>query len=229
MDVETFMIYYGNNACTKKLNAYQTLILDPDNYTDVNSFSASTYAYLSIGEVNEHRDYFNLLKNENKILSKNSVWGSYLIKFDSYWENLLISKIIPEILAKGYTGIMLDNIDAIVYYKTANKDVLIDFINSLKLCFPKLQIMVNRGFEIINELEVDSVLLESTISTHDFETKEYLIFEEPIKFKIKNNIKCYSVDYWPTHDFENIKKIRNLAKNEGYVSLVTDISLQQIN
>lgn len=225
---ETFMIYYGNNACEKKLNCYHTLILDPDNYTKVDHFSASTYAYISLGEVNKYRYYFKKLLENGNVLEQNSIWESYLIKFDTFWEELLLNVIIPKIVTSGYDGIMFDNIDSLLYYKNVERASLIKFFNSIKLLFPELKIMVNRGFEIVNELNIDAILLESTISTHDFETKEYFIHENPIKYDIKDTIKCYSVDYWPKDDLETISKIHNLAKDEGYVPLVTDILLQEI-
>ena len=229
MNNNQFMIYYGKGACEKKLNSYETLVLDPDNYDNVSDFSSSTYAYLSIGEVNKDRYYYEKLKTNGNILHKNSNWDSYIIKFDKFWEELLIETVIPNIISSGYDGLMLDNIDAIVYYKTALKTDLSRFINSLKLYYPSLKIMVNRGFEIINELEVDAILLESTISTHDFETKKYHLYEQPVKFDIKKSIKCYSVDYWPKEDLDSINKIRCLAEEEGYIPLVTDIKLQEIH
>lgn len=123
---------------------------------------------------------------------------------------------------------MLDTVDSILYYNTTSKKSLIEFINSIKQIYPSLKVMINRGFEIINSLDVDSVLLESTISTHDFETKEYFLHEEPHRVDIKDSIKCYSVDYWHLHDYEMIENIKKVAVKKGYVPLVTDIKLQEL-
>ena len=225
---KSFFIYYGSAACIHRLNEYQTLVLDPDNYKDVNKFKSFTYAYLSIGEVNSFRNYFQCLKKNNKLLEKNSIWDSYLIKFDDFWENHIFNFIIPDIINSGYNGIMLDTIDTIIFNKLTSKDKLIAFINKIKVLYPSLKVMINRGFEIINDLIVDSVLLESTITTHDFQTKEYILYEEPYKVNIKNSIKCYSVDYWHKNDSYMINKIRNVALNKGYIPLVTDIKLQDL-
>lgn len=225
---DSFFIYYGNAACVHKLGEYETLILDPDNYRDVTSFNSCTYAYLSLGEVNSFRSYFDDLKNNNKLLEKNHIWDSYLIKFDSFWEELVLKTIIPNIIKSGYDGIMIDTIDTIIYNKTTSKENLKEFINSIKEIYPNFKIMVNRAFEIINDLSVDSILLESTISTHDFETKEYLLHEEPHNIEVKDSIKCYSVDYWHINDNKMIDKIRSVAIQKGYTPLVTDIKLQEI-
>lgn len=224
----SFLIYYGSAACINRLNRYETLILDPDNYTDVKEFKSQTYAYLSLGEVNSFRFYFDFLEIENKLLNKNEIWDSYLIKFDKVWEKLVINTIIPKIINSGYDGVMLDTIDTILFNKTTSKQNLIDFINSIKKFYPSLKVMANRGFEIINSLNIDSVLLESTISTHDFETKEYFLHEEPHRIDIKDSIKCYSVDYWHIDDDKMIDKIKSVALEKGYTPLVTDIKLQEL-
>ena len=123
---------------------------------------------------------------------------------------------------------MLDTIDSILHHKLTSKNNIIKLINKIKILYPDLKIMINRGFEIINELNVDSVLLESTISTHNFETNSYFLHEEAHRFNIKESIKCYSVDYWYIEDNHTIDKIKNLAINRGYVPLVTDIKLQKL-
>lgn len=228
LNIESFFIYYGSAACTKKLNQYETIILDPDNYKNVKEFKAFTYAYLSLGEVNHFRDYFKVLELNEKLLKKCSIWDSYLIKFDNFWENLVLTQIIPSIIKSGYKGIMLDTIDSILHHKLTSRNSIIELINKIKAMYPDLNVMVNRGFEIINELNIDSVLLESTISTHDFETSKYFLHEETHRFDIKESIKCYSVDYWYTEDNNMISQIKSLAVNRGYVPLVTDIKLQKL-
>ena len=123
---------------------------------------------------------------------------------------------------------MLDTVDSLLYYKIVTREVLIKFLEKIKKLFPSLLIMINRGFEIINESPIDAVLLESTISTHNFETKQYTLHEEPYEIYLKTSLKCYSVDYWHLEDTKMINKIKNVATNKGYISLVTDIKLQDL-
>lgn len=225
---DSFFIYYGSAACANKLNKYETLILDPDNYKNVSEFNSFTYAYFSLGEVNHFRSYFKILEINNKLLSKNTIWDSYIVKFDAFWQNLILKEIIPDIIKCGYQGIMIDTVDTMLHNKICSNKEIIIFINKIKSTFPSLNIMLNRGFEIVNDLNIDSILIESTISTHNFETKEYLLHEESHRFDIKKSIKCYSVDYWHSKDKKMIDKIRNVAKEKGYIPLVTDIELQKL-
>jgi len=123
---------------------------------------------------------------------------------------------------------MIDTIDSLLYHEITTSERIINFLEKIKEIYPNLLIMINRAFEIINEVPIDAVLLESTISTHDFETKQYILHEKPYEICLKDSIKCYSVDYWHLEDTKMIDKIKNVATNKGYIPLVTDIKLQDL-
>jgi len=123
---------------------------------------------------------------------------------------------------------MIDTIDSLLYHKITSNQKIINFLEKIKISYPDLLIMINRAFEIVNESPIDAVLLESTISTHNFETKKYILHKKPHEIYLKNTIKCYSVDYWNLEDTQTINKIKNVAINKGYIPLVTDIKLQDL-
>lgn len=84
----------------------------------IKSQGTIVYAYLSIGEAEDYRFYWNTSWNINPpdwILDENPEWpGNYLIK---YWSNewkSILSSYLDIILRQGFDGIYLDKIDS--YY-----------------------------------------------------------------------------------------------------------------
>ncbi|PCJ21467.1 MAG: hypothetical protein COB02_02425 [Candidatus Cloacimonadota bacterium] len=222
-----FLIYYGNEIPEYKLYKYDDLVIDPDQYQNVWEFSNQTYAYISMGEVEKFRSYYNLLLKKGILEAVNPEWpdARYVSLKNDIWKNYLLETIIPNVLEKGYKGIFLDTLDSLLVSKQ-NRKLIIELINSIKARYPKLKLMANRGFSLLKDLNVDSVLLESTLSHYDFKTKKHsLAFNEVIK--VPSKIKIFSLDYWPRSDHKTIKLLYQKAIKKGYIPLISTIDLQQ--
>ncbi len=223
------LIYYGDNASLSYINQFRNVVLDPDNYNHVFDLKPITYGYLSIGEVENNREYFKYVKKLGVLKRENSNWkGSFFVVLRSgKWQSFVVNYLIQSILEKGYNGIFLDTVDSLILNN--DKQSVIKFINLIKKRFPEIKLMMNRGFEIADKVNIDSMLFESTITSYDFKNKKYFFAKHYIKVrKIPNQIEKFSVDYWYSDDVENIKKIYKKALKAGFKPFVSDISLHEL-
>lgn len=74
--------------------------------------SSLKLAYLSIGEAERYRDYFNRM-DKGLILFENKNWpGNYKVKFwEEEWQEIILKKL-EKIISEGYDGVYLDIVDA---------------------------------------------------------------------------------------------------------------------
>ncbi len=224
-----FLIYYGDNASINYLNNFKVVVLDPDHYNYVFGLKAYKYGYVSIGEVENYRDYFKFVKNMGVLLKENKNWkGAYYVSLKSgKWQDFVINYIIPSVLAKGYNGIFLDTVDSLLL-NHEDKGLIIKFINSIKKRFPHIKLMLNRGFAIANMVDIDAILLESTITTYNFKTQKYSFLNLNKRYQFNKKVEEFSVDYWYLNDIKTIEKIYKKALKLGYKPFVSDISLQKL-
>ncbi|UPT65492.1 MAG: endo alpha-1,4 polygalactosaminidase [Sphingobacteriales bacterium JAD_PAG50586_3] len=99
-------------------------------------------AYISIGEAENYRDYWQPTWNNTPPVwlgSENPDWaGNYKVKFwHPQWKNIIYT-YIDTILAKGYDGIYMDIIDAYYYWQEENPQepyadtLMVDFISDIR-------------------------------------------------------------------------------------------------
>ncbi|PCJ21468.1 MAG: hypothetical protein COB02_02430 [Candidatus Cloacimonadota bacterium] len=222
-----FLIYYGNKIPEYKLYKYDNLVIDPDQYKNVWEFPNTTYAYISMGEIEKYRSYYSLMLKKGILKKTNPDWpdAKYISLKDDIWRKYLLTKVIPNVLEKGYKGIFLDTLDSLITSKQDRK-LIIKLINSIKVRFPKLKLMANRGISLLKDLNVDSVLLESTLSHYDFKTKKHSLASN-YSIKVPSKIKIFSLDYWPRDDQKTIKSLYKKAVEKNYTPLISTIDLQQ--
>lgn len=222
-----FVVYYGSSLSYAQINEFNYAVIDPNQYNDGIKFKNTTYAYISLGEVESYREYFYIIKNKKLLLEENKNWsGSYVVNLSSdEWQKFVLNKIIPSIIAKGYSALFLDTVDSLIDSKQDLK-LIIDFINSIKKQYPELNLMLNRGFEVANSVNVDSVLLESTISTV-LDNNKTVLLKDIYKPKIENK-KLFSLNYWNIDDKKGIEYLYNKSFELGYIPFVADFSLMKM-
>ncbi len=224
-----FLIYYGDNASIEYLNSFKEVVLDPDHFNYVFGLKPFKYGYISIGEVENYREYFDFVKQMGVLGKENPNWkGAYYVKLKSgQWQQFVLNYLVESVIAKGYQGLFLDTVDSLIA-NGEDKNKISEFINNIKKRYPKLKLIMNRGFEIANMVNVDGILLESTITSYNFKTRKYFFIKERKCVDLPKTIKKYSVDYWYLNDIVNMGKIYKIALKRGYIPFVSDISLQNI-
>ena len=94
------------------MNKVQLVIADPDSLAPeflIKSSNILFIGYLSVGEVESYRWYWQTVKGKPWILDHNPHWpGSRYVDVRAQeWQELLLSREIPRILEKGYQGVFL--------------------------------------------------------------------------------------------------------------------------
>jgi len=240
--IENYAVYYGSDKIDE-LSKFDLVILDPDNYSKdeiekLKKNGTIVLAYLSLGEVNENRWYFEYAKK--CIIGRNPTWGSYYINIScKTWKSLLLGKIIPKILEKGFDGLFLDTVDVVDNYPQF-KDDMIDLIKSIRAEYPNIILIQNRGFSVIDETAkyVNGVLFECFTTHYNWSSGKYELWScndlnwvnemalKLLKLRDKYDLIILALDY---ADNEYLKeKCIEHAKKFGFVPYVTTVDLTSV-
>jgi polysaccharide biosynthesis protein PelA len=242
---EHLYINYGDKPDPVDLLTYPTCILDPHAEVDLRSGQKRGhrfYAYLSLVELAAGSPADDLAKKRYiPVLGQNTDWGSHLLDIRTEaWASYLLEDIATPAVTKGYNGFFLDTADSIAKLPPEQAGVyqkrLVTFIQSLHQRWPKLPIIINRGFELLPELKgvVTAVLIESVFESVDAKTQQPVSrtvadvewITQHIKTAQALGLKVYAVDYTTVERLDlarsAVKKLREL----GCVPLVTTLDLR---
>lgn len=175
---------------------YKVLIVEPYFYTkeevsDFQSKGLKVIAYLSLGEVNVSRKYFQEFR-ETGLKGKNENHGSYFIDISkAEIKEKFINEIVPELLSYGYDGLFLDTIDSVAPYtiRRGMQSDMVELISEIRSISKDKLLIQNSGVFLLDKTAglVDAVAIEAVASGFDFEKDEYKIkseqaFEERLFF-----------------------------------------------
>ncbi len=251
--IKSFAIYYGFEAPASSFKDFDLVVLESSNTSIVKELKKSgktVLAYLSIGEVNKSRDYFEYLKEKGLLLEENPNWpDAFLIDIrNPEWENCIVSRILPDILDSGFDGIFIDTLDSSLDKEDKNplkyrgmKKAAVGIIKAMKKKFPDMKIMLNRAYEIAPDCgnSIEYILGESTCSVYDFKEKKYLpCDEEAFKYEselLKNiqkknpSLLVMTLDYTEEDDMKRRKEIYKRQRAQGFIPYVTTIGLDKVS
>ncbi len=239
------VIYYAKDKPYEILGDFDIVILDPDN-TDSNNFGFKKYrekifAYVSMCEVSKNRSYFKDIKKD-WILSKNRVWKSEILDISNPdYRKFLLNRVIKSLVEKGYKNIFFDTVDSYRAVKVRDyrkfEDSIVKFLKDIKLKYPSMKIILNRGFEVLDRAHfyIDGVLFESLFRGLDPKTLEYREIEKRdrewllgwVKKIKKYGLFVISVDYLPLGD-KRAKDVVKKIKSYGIIPYIGEKDLQSI-
>lgn len=246
---ECVLFFYKNTPLPDDiLYAYDWIVLDQDNEY-INLINEKFYmkkrakmiGYLSVGEIEPYREYFNGLKNY--VIGKNPRWNSFIadIRNKNYRE-FLLNNVAKRIIDKGFEGFFLDTLDS---YKLASdkkewkefQKAEIEFIKALRKKYPDKLIIVNRAFEIIDKIYryIDAVVVESLFFTvgnrgnyvetdNDYRNAIFTILEKIKKYQIPIIV----IDYVDPSEKELAETIVEEISKKGFIPYVSDKYLQRV-
>ena len=167
------MVYYGKNISYSLVGVHDYIIVQPRRVnTSAHGFKTykeKMYAYVSIGEIDRTIPEYTKIKKE-WIVAQNKAWKSDVLDWNNaeYIEFLFAEMIEPQ-LKRGFKHFFFDTLDSYhLATKTAEEKRVVEkalagFINEFHRRYPDSKLIVNRGFEIIDEIHdsVEAVLFES--------------------------------------------------------------------
>lgn len=249
---DKWVVYYTDDASSQAFLPYELVVLDSHRHPPIAPLvekKKRILAYLSLGEIERKRSFYTHAKKAGIILQENPNWpGSYFVDLrQKFWVKHIIEEQIPDLLHKGFNGVLIDTLDNAIHLESTNPSKYRGMTNAAKLLvkairyhYPNITIMVNRGFEILPDIgdEIDMVLAESIYSQYDFKEKNYrLVDEKTYKNYLKTlhklkgkfpNLRIYTLNYWDPDDKTTIQAIYKLQRKEGFIPYVSTIGLSNI-
>lgn len=202
-------------------------------------------SYVSVGEVQPHRKYFNDMPRD-WFMGNNSEWASYIInQTSSGWPSFFVDRITAPLWQRGFKGFFLDTLDS--YQRAVTTDAerqaqqsgLVRTITALKTRFPNAILIFNRGFEIMSRVHqtANMVAFESLYSGWNQAQQKYVpvnqndrdwLLANVQQIKSQYNLPILSIDYCPPKNLTCARSTINLIMKHGIVPYVTDPMLQTV-
>lgn len=251
-DIGNWVCVYNENASTEAIKNFDLAVLDADAHPDLSALKNSRtilIGYVSLGEVGDYRWFWPQMAGKPWVLDKNPNWNSYFVDVRApEWHDLLLDKIIPKILEDGFDGLFLDTVDNAEYLEKyhpvkkypGSQAAMIQLIRKMRLRFPDIHIIANRGFAILEQIagDIDGVVAESVFTTVDFEnegkmrilrTEEYTVnLRRLMAVKNRSKIKVFTLDYLEKHKEREISRLISKSREFGFIPYVSTPRLDGI-
>ncbi|HLR31400.1 MAG TPA: endo alpha-1,4 polygalactosaminidase [Fodinibius sp.] len=181
--LEPFAVSYEKIAdLAGAANEYKLLIVEPEHYSkaevdSLNTASNTLLAYVTLGEVDRSRWYYPLLEARG-FLGVNENWDSpYLNLADSVTRSIMLDRVIPNIMIKGYDGLILDTVDDVAPYtdRAWLQPHMVDIIAEIDREYPDAFILQNAGLFLLDRVHnyIDALMMEDVATSYNFEDQTY--------------------------------------------------------
>lgn len=225
-DVDILVIDYSKDGTDSTAFTKQEI-------TDLQSNGKRVVSYISIGEAEDYRYYF-----DESWLSSPPVWmdgenpdweGNYKVKYwDPEWQTIIFS-YLDKIISAGFDGVYLDIIDAYEFYEDSVPEapqLMIEFVSNISnytrqkagsdfLIIPQNGegLLQNDEYrEVIDAIGKEDLYLEEDGITHKTDEREYS--ENLLDLLIGDNKPVLLVEY--TSDPNAISYVQEQAQIKGY-------------
>jgi len=248
---ERWVVYYGDTLPASTFTSYDVIVFDSEHHPDLTLLKGdrTLLGYISLGEAESYRSYFNDLKKQKLLLGNNKSWKDHAV-IDirkPEWKTYVLDVLIPSVLKQGFDGVMLDTIDSPLALErdqpkhyTGMREAAASLISSIRVRYPTIKIMLNRGFEVLPQVaeEIDMVMAETIYTDWQPGKKPVLQPKQEVDAyaatlaevkHIAPALKIYSIDYWPSADTKQVAAIYAHQRQAGFVPYVAPaLDLQTI-
>ena len=215
-----WVAFYGQTVDEALLASYDIVVLDPmfmGSIAAAGQSGARVCGYISLGEINTSDPFYKRVDNA-ALLEENSSWpGTRRIDVRHHsWAELVIEEVIPSILAKGFTGLMLDTLDTPPYLEAVDpagargmRQAAVDLVCEIRRYYPNLFIIMNRGYALLSSVTdcIDAVIAESLLTSPDPKRSGTYKWNEPALVDLQLSLleparrrstllPILSLDYW---------------------------------
>jgi len=232
------------------LKAYDMVIIDPDMHFPLEWLPKKTIkiAYVSVGEAENYRSYWLQIQKASWILEENPNWkGNYLVDLrDEQWHQVLLDQVLPDVIDKGFQGIMMDTLDTSLQLESEDSEqysgmhaATIQLVKKIKERYPYLHLVSNNGFHILPEIGayLSGMLVEDIHMMIDFDNNAYVkVSDEDRAYKIdvlksmqrKFKLPVFNIDYVDASDKQTKAYCIRSSRKLGFHCYVAEANLNQI-
>jgi uncharacterized protein (TIGR01370 family) len=245
-------IDYGPRTDPELARSYDLLVLEPDHPRPIAPLrgpASRLLGYVSMGEVEHSRQFAPRLQRAGALRSPNPNWpdARYVDLRHPLWKSLLLDRIIPRVLNKGFDGIFLDTMDNAEAMERqdpkGNAGMVaagVRLIGAIRQRFPQCQIMLNRGYALLPDVatRIDFVLGEAMASRWNFARKSYELVSESdwtwqatrlrAAKRINPSLVLTTLDYWDPADTRTVADLYARARAADFQPYVASLSLNRL-
>lgn len=240
-------LHYGAQPPVDALRAFDLVVLDPDAQVDPARLPAPTQwtAYVSVGEVLPERAWAKDIPPA-WVVGENAAWRSRQIDVAAPgYADFMIDRVFAPLWQRGWRSFFLDTLDSYQAWATtpaarhAREDALVGLIERLHSRFPGIQLVFNRGFELVPRLpgKVAAMAAESLFGGYDAARQRYRdvpaedrawLLAQLRKVRSDAGIPIISIDYAAPGDRTRAREIAAKIRAEGFVPWVSNGALDAL-
>ena len=249
---ERWVVVYSEKPPVEAFRDYKLVVLDSIHHPPIRPLleqRKTVIGYISLGEVENYRDYFKEVERQGILFEKNPNWpdSRFVDVRDVRWTRRVVEELVPRLLQKGFHGIFIDTLDNPPElerrdprrYKGMTEGAA-NLVKAIRRHYPQIYIMLNRAYDILPAVDgqIDAVLGESVFTEIDFEKKSYRLADSNIYRQqvawlqaAKNRqpkLKIYTLDYWPPEDEAGVSRIYAEQRKNGFIPYVSIKDLNHV-
>lgn len=249
---ERWIAYYHGELPAESFRDYDLIAFDREHHPPLDPLRGQgrvVLGYVSLGEAEVYRSDYEYLREAGLLVSENRLWkGHWIVDIRKpEWIEHITDVVVPQVIAEGFDGIVLDTIDSPLELEANNparfsgmRDAAVNALRILRARYPDLVIMLNRGFEILPAVAnyIDLILAENLytgvqpggVSRKLTSKAEYARSLRRIRAALEKapHLKVYTLDYWPESDVAGVKRIYREMRVQGFIPYVGAIELDTI-
>ncbi len=241
-------LYHHKRIPLELFHAYDWIVLDQDD-PSLDRLKLHFYmkrrakliGYMSVGEIEGFRDYYGAVRKF--VLGRNPMWGTEVADLRrKEYIDFLVNVVAEKIARRGFDGFFLDTLDS--YKLVAPKSEYEAFLKAevllikrLRERYPDMLILVNRGFEILEEVAdlIDGVVAESLFAGID-KDRRYVEVSEVDRDRLlrmlekvrSRGLPVIVIDYLPAHEREKAEEVVRKIRDLGFIPYVSDGELSRV-
>ena len=241
-------VNYDAKPDAQQLAAFNLSILDPAAEVDLepgHRVGNKFLAYVSLVEIRPDAPHAGQARERGvPLLGRNEGWGSDVLDVTApAWADFVVKDIVEPAMEKGYDGLFLDTLDsvAIITAKDPSKKdachrALVDLIRRLHRLYPDKQIVLNRGFELLDEVrkDVNGVMAEGLYQSWSPDQKDdYAVKPSGTEWLLarlhearSKGLTVYVVDYVAPDDRELARATAARIATHGFVPFISTPDLR---
>ena len=251
-DPERFVVCYAADVPAGALASCRWAVLDADRHpplAPLRAAGATTYGYVSIGEIERTRPHFAEAAAAGLLLDANPNWpdSRFVDLRRPEWEALLLDRILPAVLEQGFDGVFLDTLDNAGFLEARDParcagmtQAAVRLVLAMHRRFPDAKLMLNRAYEIqpLVCAALDSVLAEGVYGGYDFARKRCrLQTPADVRWQLDRlaelrrlapGVRIFTLDYRDPHDLAGQRRLYARQRSNGFVPYVATIDLQHV-
>lgn len=242
--------HYGDEMPVDSLAQFDWAVVEAGHVDErqlagIRRHGTEVFAYVSVGETEHWRGVPETVP-EAAILGENPAWDSDVVDLTHpAWREYLLEERFEPLWEAGYRGFFLDTLDS--YRRFVNDEAgvreqaaaLADIIRTLRERFPGVRLIVNRGFEVLDEVhgEVAAVAVESLYRRWNPGTERYRKVPEETRARLLEHLEkardeygltVIAIDYVPPAERDLARETARRIAGHGFTPWVATPALDQV-